>query len=133
MENYLRFEILEHFAYNEKLSVAMVEKTFKQHKHTTRTNRSVEHHRPEISEAFEFLKEARLIIELKDKFPGPGRVLGRGRPHKYYRITEDGLRIFIADPRISKTQFWKGLYGYCLNSDIGLTIDKLEELLRIYI
>ncbi|MGH9984373.1 MAG: hypothetical protein ACRD8W_10510 [Nitrososphaeraceae archaeon] len=131
MSDYLRFEILEHFAYNERLSKAMVERTFGQHIHITKTNRSVKHHRPEILKAFEFLKKGKLIIELNTD-PGLGRVYSRGRPQKYYKITEHGLKKLIADRRISNTQFWKVLLGYCSNIDTVLTPDKIKEFLIIF-
>ena len=47
MDDYLRFEILEYLASNGRSSKAMVEEAFKQHKHLTKTNRVVRHHRPE--------------------------------------------------------------------------------------
>ena len=39
----------------------------------------------------------------------------------------------IANRRISKTQFWKALRGYCSNIDSILSLDKIEELLRIFL
>ena len=132
MNDYLRFEILEHFASNSRSSRAMVEEAFKKHKHLTRTNRTVKHHRPEILEAFEFLKNERSIIELNIN-PGQGKVHGRGRPQRYYKITEYGLKKLIADHRISNIQFWKVLRGYCSNSETIIPLDKLEEFLLIYV
>ena len=132
MNDYLRFEILEHFASNSRSSKAMVEEAFKKHKHLTRTNRTVKHHRPEILEAFEFLKNEGSIIELNIN-PGQGKVHGRGRPQRYYKITEYGLKKLIADHRISNIQFWKVLRGYCSNSETIITLDKLEEFLLIYV
>ena len=89
MNDYLRFEILEHLACNGRSSKTMVEKAFGQHKHITKTNRSVRHHRQEISDGFEFLSKDGLIKELNID-PGQGRVHGRGRPQKYYKITRTG-------------------------------------------
>jgi hypothetical protein len=132
MDNYLRFEILEHFAYYEKLSKAIVEKAFEQHNHITKTNRSVKHHRPEILEAFEFLNEEGSIIELNID-PGQGKVHSKGRPQRYYKITEYGLKKLIADHRVSNIQFWNILRGYCVNNATILTLEKLEQFLLIYI
>jgi hypothetical protein len=92
----------------------------------------VKHHRPEILEAFEFLKNEGSIIELNID-PGQGKVHGKGRPQQYYKITEYGLKKLIADHRISNFQFWKVLRDYCSNNETILTPDKLEEFLLIYI
>ena len=132
MKDYLRFEILEHFAANNRLSKAMVEEAFKQHKHLTRTNRYVSHHKPEILKDFELLTIEGSIVEVGTD-PGQGKTYGRGRPQRYYKITEYGLKKLIADHRISKTQFWKVLRGYCSNNGTILTLDKLEEFLLIYV
>ena len=132
MDDYLRFEILEYLAYNGRSSKAMVEKAFSQHKHITKTNRVVRHHRPEISGNFGLLRAEGSIVEL-DTDPGQGKVYGRGRPQKYHKITEYGLKKLIADKRISNTHFWKVLFGYCSNNETILALDKLEEFLQTYL
>ena len=110
----------------------MAEKAFGKHKHITKTDRSVRHHRPEISDGFEFLRAEGSIVKL-DTDPGQGKVYERGRPPRYYAITENGLKKLIADKRISKTQFWQVLSRYCSNIDSVLTLDKIEELLLIFV
>jgi hypothetical protein len=109
----------------------MVEKAFGQHKHITKTNRSVRHHRPDILDGFEFLRTEGSIVKLNTD-PGQGKVYKRGRPQEYYAITEYGLKKLIADKRISKTQFWQVISRYCSNIDSVLTLDKIEELLLIF-
>lgn len=132
MDDYLRLEIIEYFTSKSKLSKTMVEKDFKRHKHLRGTNRYVSHHRPEISKDIDLLATEG-VIAAAGTDPGQGKVHSRGRPQKYYKITEYGLKRLIADPRISKTQFWKVLHDYCSNPDIDITLDKLEEFLLIYI
>ncbi|MGB7661921.1 MAG: hypothetical protein WBL67_04215 [Nitrososphaeraceae archaeon] len=131
MDDYLRFEILKYLVCNGRSSKIMVEKAFGQHKHITKTNRSVKHHRPDILDGFEFLRTEGSIVKLNTD-PGKGKVYGRGRPQKYYAITEYGLKKLIADKRISKTQFWQVISHYCSNTDSVLTIDKIEGLLLTF-
>ena len=109
----------------------MAEKAFDKHKHITKTNRSVRHHRPDILDGFEFLRTEGSIVKLNTD-PGQGKVYKKGRPQKYYAITEYGLKKLIADKRISNIQFWKALRGYCSNNETILTLDRLEEFLLIF-
>lgn len=129
---YLRYEILEHFAYHKTLSKSKVE-ALSQHEHTTKTtDRSVRHHRREILEAFEHLRYEESIIKVDFK-SGPGVFPARGRPETHYKITENGLKDLIANGNISRSQFWKVLVGYSSNNDDVLTLDKLHEFLIIFI
>jgi hypothetical protein len=129
---YLRTEVLEHFADHKLLSKSEVEREFSQHIHTTNTNRSVRHHRPEILEAFKYLENEKLIVNEGYANPGPGIPLGIGRPKARYRITEEGLKELIADKSISESQFWKILVSYSLNHSI-LTLDELDKFLQIFL
>ena len=79
-----------------------------------------------------FFKDEGSIIESNTN-PGQGKVYGKGRPQKYHKITEYGLKKLIADHRISNTQFWKVLFGYCSNNETIITLDKLEEFLLTYV
>jgi hypothetical protein len=129
---YLRTEILEHFGYHKFLSKSEVEREFKQRTHTTNTNRSVRHHRPEILDVFKYLEHEKLIVNAGYANPGSGIPLGIGRPKVRYKITEEGLKKLIAYKSISESQFWKILIGYSLNHSV-LTLDELDKFLQIFI
>ncbi|MGH9995131.1 MAG: hypothetical protein ACRD4J_07840 [Nitrososphaeraceae archaeon] len=86
-----------------------------------------------ILESFNYLLISTIFIVEAGTDPGKGKVYGRGKPQKYYKVTEYGLKRLIADNRISKTQFWEVLRGYCSNNETILPLDKLEEFLLIYI
>ena len=124
---------MQYFVSHKSLSKRQVEAEFAQHLHSTSTNRSVSHHRPEILAAFKYLEKARLIANVGYANPGPGMPLGVGRPRVYYEITNEGLKQLISDKSISGLQFWKILVDYSLNQDRMLTSDKLDELLQIFI
>ena len=131
MPSRLRLEILEHFAYRGKLSKSMVEEIFEKHRHTTKTNRFITHHRPEILAAFEFLETEGLIKEL-NMYPGPGLVYGRGRPKTYYTITKNGLRTVMNEEDLTALKFWKILFGYVTNNEDSLIMDEIEAFYQMF-
>jgi hypothetical protein len=129
----LRCEILEHFAYEGKVSKSMVEEVFEKHVHNTKnTNRERRHHRPELLTAFAFLESAELIKKINTN-PGPGLVYGRGRPKTYYTITKNGLRTLIDRQDVTALKFWKILFNYAINNKDSLTLDETEELYHMFV
>jgi DNA-binding PadR family transcriptional regulator len=126
----VRPEILEHIAC-QRLSKSMVEEIFEKHGHTTKTNRFITFHRPEILAAFEFLEAEGLIKELNTD-PGPGLIYGRGRPKTYYAITKNGLRTVMDRDDLTASKFWKILFGYVTNNEDSLTIDEIEAFYQMF-
>jgi DNA-binding PadR family transcriptional regulator len=125
------YEILEHFAYEGKLSKSIVEDRFKEHRHITKTNRHRSHRRPEILAAFAFLENEGLIEEINTD-PGPGLVYGRGRPKTYYAMTEKGLKELLYYTNFDPLRFWEILHEYYFqNVDRIATYDKIEEFYQI--
>jgi len=128
----LRLEILKCLACDGKLSKSMAEQILQKHTHTTRTNHHrVKHHHPEIVAAFNYLRSNELISELNTN-PGPGLVYGRGRPRRYFEITEKGLKQLITQDA-NPAQFWKCIIGYCYHNDLNVSGEKLEEFLQLFI
>jgi hypothetical protein len=128
----LRLEILKCLACDGKLSKGMAEQILQKHTHTTRTNHQrVKHHHPEIVAAFNYLRSNELISELNTN-PGPGLVYGRGRPRRYFEITEKGLKQLITQDA-NPAQFWKCIIGYCYHNDLNVSGEKLEEFLQLFI
>ena len=128
----LRLEILKCLACDGKLSKSMAEQILQKHTHTTRTNhKRVKHHHPEIVAAFNYLRSNELISELNTN-PGPGLVYGRGRPRRYFEITEKGLKQLITQDA-NPAQFWKCIIGYCYHNDLNVSGEKLEEFLQLFI
>ena len=127
----LRLEILGCLAYNGRLSKSMIERILEKHMHITKTNQLVKHHRPEILDAFEFLRCNGLIIKINTD-PGPGLVYKRGRPKTYYKITDAGLKLLIIeDPHPLK--LWKSLLGYCHHNDNKISISAINEIYRLFL
>ncbi len=110
----------------------MVEKRFEKHRHITKTNRSVKHHRHEILDVFSFLESKGLIKKLSTD-PGPGLVYGRGRPKTYYAITKEGLATLMNDDKTVAVKFWKILFSYAINNKDSLTIDEIEEFYHMFV
>ena len=110
----------------------MVEKRFEKHRHITKTNRSVKHHRHEILDVFAFLESKRLIKKINTD-PGPGLVYGRGRPKTYYSITKEGLATLMNDEKTVAVKFWKILFNYAINNKDSLTIDEIEEFYQMFV
>jgi hypothetical protein len=127
---YLRTEVLFCLAINGKLSKSMVEGILQKHTHHSKTsNKEKHHHRPEILQAFEYLKTKRLIKKLNTN-PGPGLAYGRGRPKTYFSITEEGLKKLLGTTFVSAPRFWEIMYRYCLKNS-PLTPNKVEECYQI--
>ena len=126
---YLRMKFYNFLVYHKTLSKKIVENTLSniQHKHITKTTRrSVGHHRREILEAFDHLRDDKSIIKVNFNH-GPGVFPARGKPETHYKITEDGLKDLIANGNISGPKFWKVLAGTVLNNDYVPTLCKLHE------
>lgn len=56
---------------------------------------------------------------------------GRGRKEAFYKITDNGLAILIADdPRPDK--FWKAMIGFCYHREDKISPDKIEAFFRLF-
>ncbi|MBV9178115.1 MAG: hypothetical protein JO297_13870, partial [Nitrososphaeraceae archaeon] len=123
----LQIKILESVALSGKLSVSGAESQLNHH-----------HHHPEIWHSFKILERKGLIKRLRDRNPGKGRVLGKGRQKIYYALTEKGLFGFIATLADNKTEkadpkkFWRAIVGFCHYSTEQVTLSKVEEVYQLF-
>jgi DNA-binding PadR family transcriptional regulator len=110
----LQLKILELLSSHKKLSKSDARQILKD-----------QHHWPEISNAFDELKNGSFIeIIVKDR----GK---RGKPQIYYRLTDDGMAVLILENH-SPDRFWSLMMHYCYsrgeNEQVSMqTIDDFYE------
>jgi DNA-binding PadR family transcriptional regulator len=110
----LQIEILSYLALNGKVSKSKIKPLLKE-----------KHDYPNISNAFDALRDNGLIM-ISHKKPG------RGCPEVYYKITEKGLRFFIAHDPVP-LKFWRAMMVFCYYSQKQVTLDKVEEFYQLFI
>jgi hypothetical protein len=110
---YLRYKILDELTKYELLSKSKAKNALK------------EHHYGEISEAFDYLHDKKLV-ELKYEYSG-----GRGLPEKFYCITDDGLASIISDER-NPEKFWLSIIRVNHNRSYPIDLQTINDLYKIF-
>ncbi|MGN6633308.1 MAG: hypothetical protein ACTHKP_13900, partial [Nitrososphaeraceae archaeon] len=87
----------------------------------------------EVWQSFKHLEEKGLIEEIRDRNPGPGLLMGKGTPRKYYAITEYGLGSLIKEG-LHPSQFWDMLITYSsVKSKQDQGLDSIERIYESYL
>jgi hypothetical protein len=110
---YLRYKILNELTKYEFLSKSKAKNALK------------EHHYGEISEAFDYLHDKKLV-ELEYEYSG-----GRGLPEKFYSITDDGLASIISDES-DPEKFWLSIIRVNHNRSYPIDLQTINDLYKIF-
>jgi predicted transcriptional regulator len=71
------------------------------------------------------------ILEENEFIEASHSETGRGRPQRYYRITDEGFKALIDhDPKPEK--FWKAVVGFCHHNDNQVSLHKVDEFYRFF-
>jgi DNA-binding PadR family transcriptional regulator len=116
----LQIKILELLATGQRLTKSMAEDVLK------------EHHHPEILNGFSNLENKALIKESKLTEEERVKVKGRGKPKKYYQITEDGLYALILVAETSE-KFWRAMIIYFHRRAQTVNPDEFKELYETFV
>jgi DNA-binding PadR family transcriptional regulator len=119
----LQIKIAEQLATRGRLSKSKAEYIL--NKIPKQDYQNVKHHYKEISDAFDILRHKSIIESCDTKN-------GRGKPERYYQITEQGLSGLIAeDPTPRK--FWSLLIGFCHHRQEEVNREKVNRLFECFI
>jgi DNA-binding PadR family transcriptional regulator len=91
------------------------------------------HFHKEIWESFKILEDKGLIRNTGKRNPGPGQLLSKGRPRKYYTLTEYGLAALIKEG-LDPSKFWTALISYSSGeSKHDKRLEGIEEIFDLYL